>query len=640
MHRPFFRALPRYSASGFLLALLFFTGVASAQSITDLQAKAVTLGLAAQPSWIALGHYEQQPETAESENSSYVDDAQFFLAPNGATQPAAELQATLANLSFDASGSDAERDAHPRCRYPARYAWLAEQLAFSLDDYGVADCPLYASWREQIQAERVTLVYAASYLNSPSSMYGHTLLRLDPADTEHHSDWLSWAVNFGADTPAEDGSIVYAYKGIFGGYPGKFNVLAYLEKVADYNKIENRDLWEYELNLSGAETERLVTHLWELKDIRFDYYFFDENCSYRLLELLEFARPGTELTDHFSLFAIPADTVRAVKDAGFIAEVKRRPSKTNLLKHQLQQLDRDELKLTKQLLVEPAAAMESQLWATQTAQSQARMLKTASDFLNYKYRKTQRSEAEVQKRFTLLRASSQRPTPKFTDLLQPIAPEDGHESSSIALGGGRHAGQYFVDLDFRFSFHDLTDNLPGYDQGAAINMGRIKLRHREDHSVQLRELGLIQIHSFSPRNRFFKPISWETSVTAEYLENSNGGELAAQVNGNAGLSYALWSDNISYALLGARLEYNDDIFSEAVDLAGQSTAGSLLYSRLGTTHLRWQRQFFTSGYDRQRVKLEHNLPLAKDWSLLGQYHSEKYSGGNHYEAGLQLRYFF
>ena len=36
--------------------------------------------------------------------------------------------------------------------------------------------------------------------------------------------------------------------------------------------------------------------------MNFDYYYFDENCSYRLLELLEVARPGTELTDEFSHF--------------------------------------------------------------------------------------------------------------------------------------------------------------------------------------------------------------------------------------------------------------------------------------------------------------------------------------------------
>ncbi|RJT69815.1 DUF4105 domain-containing protein, partial [Escherichia coli] len=53
--------------------------------------------------------------------------------------------------------------------------------------------------------------------------------------------------------------------------------------------------------------------VWELKQVRFDYYFFDENCSFRLLELMEIARPGIELTEQFPLTAIPTDTVRLVR---------------------------------------------------------------------------------------------------------------------------------------------------------------------------------------------------------------------------------------------------------------------------------------------------------------------------------------
>ena len=52
--------------------------------------------------------------------------------------------------------------------------------------------------------------------------------------------------------------------------------------------------------------------MWELKQIQFDYFFFDENCSYRLLELLQVARPGLQLTTQFPLTAIPTDTVKAI----------------------------------------------------------------------------------------------------------------------------------------------------------------------------------------------------------------------------------------------------------------------------------------------------------------------------------------
>lgn len=84
-----------------------------------------------------------------------------------------------------------------------------------------------------------------------------------------------------------------------GGYPGLFALVPYQEKLSEYRSLENRDLWEYRLNLTQAETERMVEHVWELKQIKFDYFFFDENCSYRLLELLQVARPSLRLTGQF-----------------------------------------------------------------------------------------------------------------------------------------------------------------------------------------------------------------------------------------------------------------------------------------------------------------------------------------------------
>ena len=172
------------------------------------------------------------------------------------------------------------------------------------------------------------LVFPAAYLNSPSSMFGHTLLRIDQADvTSNNTALLSYALNFGAYIEGMDNSILYAWKGLMGGYPGLFALVPYREKLAEYSRLENRDLWEYKLNLTPEETGRMVEHVWELKQVRFDYYFFDENCSFRLLELMEIARPGIELTEQFPLTAIPTDTVRAVKNAGLIERIDYRPSR-------------------------------------------------------------------------------------------------------------------------------------------------------------------------------------------------------------------------------------------------------------------------------------------------------------------------
>lgn len=242
--------------------------------------------LAADPYWIALGHYERGKLGGWR---SYVDDERFFLADNGESHPDAELAATLKALY----ASPSLGDKHAQCVYPARTRWLRQQL--QLDDLPQPQCGEYDNWYRDINPHSAVLVFPAAYLNSPSSMFGHTLLRIDQADvTSNNTALLSYALNFGAYIEGMDNSILYAWKGLMGGYPGLFALVPYREKLAEYSRLENRDLWEYKLNLTPEETGRMVEHVWELKQVRFDYYFFDENCSFRLLELMEIARPGIE----------------------------------------------------------------------------------------------------------------------------------------------------------------------------------------------------------------------------------------------------------------------------------------------------------------------------------------------------------
>src|SRR5690606_9684896 len=95
----------------------------------------------------------------------------------------------------------------------------------------------------------------------------------------------------------ETNGVVFAAKGLFGGYPGLFSITPYYEKVKEYNDLENRDIWEYELAFTPAETRRLLEHAWELGQVNFDYYFLSENCSYQLVALMDVARPGRHLAD-------------------------------------------------------------------------------------------------------------------------------------------------------------------------------------------------------------------------------------------------------------------------------------------------------------------------------------------------------
>jgi len=272
--------------------------------------------------WQVLLHYKP----AYTGFKSLIDDSRFFLSSDGKTDPKAELEATIRAL-FQ---SDVKNDTHPKCRFVARYEWLKQELNLDESQFANITCTEFNSViNNTIQPKSVVLVFPASYMNNPASMFGHTLLRIDGI---YQSKLLSYAANYAAYV--DDGlGLLYMFKGIFGYYKGYFKVFPYYERIKEYNDTEQRDMWEYSLSFSEEEVSRMFRHLWELKDIYSDYYFFDENCSYNLLFLLEAARPSLRLTDGAGLWVMPVDTIRAVKKSGMMENITFRPAKASKIRH-------------------------------------------------------------------------------------------------------------------------------------------------------------------------------------------------------------------------------------------------------------------------------------------------------------------
>jgi hypothetical protein len=129
--------------------------------------------LASHPYWVALLHYRS---TVLGGVKSEIVSPEFFLSPLGATDPQAELRATLEALA--APPGDAP-DQHARCRFVARYKWLRQSLDWRGVEVPETPCPLYQAYTHRNQIESLSLVYATGYLSNPASFYGHILLKFN-----------------------------------------------------------------------------------------------------------------------------------------------------------------------------------------------------------------------------------------------------------------------------------------------------------------------------------------------------------------------------------------------------------------------------------------------------------------------------
>ncbi|MBD0706439.1 MAG: DUF4105 domain-containing protein [Pseudomonas rhizophila] len=555
--------------------------------------------------WISLGHYE----TAKLGGwRSYISDKEFFLAPDGNEHPDHELAATVQALYGPASAGQQ----HAQCVYPARTRWLKAQL--NLTDLPTVDCSEFTQWFKDVAPHSAVMIFPAAYLNSPSSMFGHTLLRIDQADVQSDKTaLLSYAINFGAYIEGSDNSILYAWKGLMGGYPGLFALVPYQEKLSEYRSLENRDLWEYRLNLSQVETERMVEHVWELKQIEFDYFFFDENCSYRLLELLQVARPSLRLTEQFPLTAIPTDTVKAVKEAGLVESIEYRPSRERELLSRAEPLTDDEQQWVLKVSADQKQLQTSAFKALPRAR-QALIIDAAYRLERYRANGQERDPQRAQRSFELLRAINQNPAPEL-DIPQPGLPEDGHESRTWQAGLGTRGDRAFGEYGLRMAYHDLNDNAESFPLGAQIEILQLKLRQYEGNDWQVQQLDLATIRSLTPRNELLQPLSWQVTGGLERVPGKHDDEtLVSHVNGGAGGTWALGDDMLGFALGTVRVEHNNDFAQFIAPAAGFNT-GVLWKNPLGNLSLEAKGDYFINGEVRRSVSLNQQWELSRNLGL-------------------------
>jgi hypothetical protein len=479
--------------------------------------------------WQILLHYK----TGLFGKASLIDDPDFFLSENGKKDPRSELEATIRSFFHPPVKSKK----HPICRFAARFCWLKEKLSMDLSRLPLRECDAFNKMIQEIKPVSASLIFPASHMNNPASMFGHTLLTIE---TENRTKLLSYAINYAAVTPETFG-LTYAVKGLFGFYEGYYSIQPYYTKLQEYSDISHRDIWEYRLNLTRDEVVRMLLHLYELDHIYSDYFFFDENCSYALLFLLDAARPERHLTDQIKWWVIPVDTVKLAKENNLIVDVAYRPSKTSKIKHLAG-------------LVSEEAQNEAISVATGHDEPEALQLKPtdpierirtadlAIEYLQYRYaQKKITKEAylgifmpSLNVRSAMGNVDTDRP-----EIVDPVPPDRGHDANRLRLGFGFREDITFQEIRFRPANHDLLDNDNGYEQGAQIEFLDTSLRYYfSKNQLKIDYIDLVDIVSITPRDRFFRPFSWKiaTGFQQKLMADENEA-LVAYFGGGGGVAY-------------------------------------------------------------------------------------------------------
>lgn len=578
--------------------------------------------LATSEQWLNLVYYRSN--LLSSGYTSFVTDPHFFLAANGRVNPQAELDATLRAIAAPITGNPND---HAQCRFIARYHFLKQALAIPDSALPHVDCTDFKKWYHRINPARVTLVFPSAYINNPSSMFGHTLLRIDPPKSKGGTPLTSYSISYAAETTQFNG-LIFAIKGLTGGYHGYFSIQPYYEKVNEYSDLENRDIWAYELNFTPAQIRRLMEYAWELHKVAFDYYFLAENCSYQLLALLDVARPGLHLTAQFPLEVIPVDTIRAIlKQKGLLKKVTYRPASRTNLSFWLHQLSKTQQDWVLAYSQSKATLQDPRLTSLPLAK-QAEVLDVAYQYVQYQYRRRilPRKISAAKSLELLTRRSKIHDTQALPPAPQPkTRPDQGHLSSRFLVGYGEWARSRFTQFTWRPAYHDLLDDDRGHVAGSQIDFLNLSFRkYNASHRIELERFALINIFSITPTNRFFHSLSWHVDTGFERLAidpDPLKRDLAYTVNGGAGYTLSPFTGFRVYGMLdGSAIVHHH--YTNSVAMGAGLRAGLLwqisprwklwLDARALDIHYH-DRRVLQTLHIGQSFVLDHNDALRLNW---------------------------
>ncbi len=386
---------------------------------------------------------------------------------------------------------------------------------------------------------------------------------------------------------------------MFGLYTGSYSILPYYDKIKEYSNTETRDIWEYELNLTPQEITQLYNHIWELSDAFSPYYFFHRNCSYNVLWLLEVARPSLKLRHQFIYQVNPPETLFVLQKAHLITNQTYRPSKRTKLNAYGSLMSNKSVKLAKKLALGEKQPDEITQDSKLSLQDKQYILESALELSEYHFIKgklpkeqyTQIAHNLASTRSTL---GSSTPPQIRTPKTNPL---EGNQSLRITPLLLHNAQGFHPALDFRITYHDITDNDVGYLKGAQIELMRVlgyydtsmqgtqgtngakiyemnityhditdndvgylkgaqielmRVLGYYDTSMQgtqgtngakIYEMNILSIASIAPMGKFFKPFSYRAETG--FNRTFNDEHLHYFINFGGGMSYDF--NNIAYA---------------------------------------------------------------------------------------------
>ena len=500
--------------------------------------------------WLKALHYER---TMGGSFESRIDDQRFFLAKNGKADPLAELTTFV---RFVNEGRKVfERPV--KCLMPYRYRIAVEHKIIEAE---TTNCDALEAFKGAIGLDLLSVVFVAQYADNPSSVLGHLFLQVSDLEKKVEGSPVNYVyktINYAASVPRGTNILKYMAYGMFGGFTGHYSLYEYADMVEKYNNMEGRDLFAYELNLNSSDVERVVEHVYELLEISsHDYYFFDENCAYQILAIIEAVRPELELVAALPFYTTPIDVVKTLFSNKLVRKTRYTPSLYQRMLDKLTAMNSEQRGRFYSIL------SGSDTVANVRFPLLAEALVDGINFKTHEENGKKNPRLEELKRAVLERRASMPAQPSPPVATKKKSPHLSHGDARIALGAGHDLQRGFSRLHFRPAIHSLLSRHDGYQRNTSISILAFELRqYADDENVVVDHIELANFAKLIG-TRLHNRWAWRFNFRLENTKRTCIFCLAPNLSAQFGTSQNLAIDVFDFFLL-ATAAYRPYVFDAA-----------------------------------------------------------------------------
>ena len=515
------------------------------------------------------------------------------------------------------------------CKYPARYYWLKKNLEEANFNFPTYECQEFNQYLQKTDLERLELVFVSENVTNPSSMMGHTFFKLSSHENqgERRINAISFFTLIDTSNP-----FILIPKSTIIGMKGFFVLSPYRKQMERYLYEEERNIWEYELNLFAEEKRLIYYHFWELKDIDIRYLFTGFNCATIIDDMLGIT--DKSYNNDSNLWITPKDVIKKAYSRKLIRKMKLVPSKKWEIKMLSEALDNKRVEDIYTILYQKAFNKLKDYQFSKDSKIKAIEKKLILAYIQSQYYKKEMTKIELEDVKKILQQESHE-IQYDIDLSSYKNPIYTSNDSQLSLSYQNNN----LHIKILPASNRLYDDNREYFGETRLKIGELDLEINEK-GIKVDAFELFNMKSLNPVDAFNHDFSREVKISYEKQYNQQLKPYHAyNISGAVGLTKQLSTDITLFSMLGGGLAYGDSELYPYI----YPEFGMMIYevfNMKSTLEYRYIYNQANSYHAYHNIHFEHSIFLDKQVRLGLGIDRKKSHGQVEDEYDFSLNWFF